>query len=140
QFVRVGAMQKEALGDVLEPGRGAVTLSPAHLLRQMHQLVLEDPLQSVQTRIAFEAAHGSAPVMLAEPVEQHANGDGNLEAHFSGFRAVACGLTAGPRHPVGKPESNASSVQGLVAETGEESLVVGGEEKLQVPRMDRPEG
>src|ERR1039457_2444834 len=121
--MRVRAMPKQPRGDVLEACRCAVAILPAQLLNEVHEFVFDDPLERFEAILAVQPADADLPVVRAERVEEHAAGDGDLEAYLAAFRGVARRRAAGLCHAWREPEGDASTGEDLLALATEEPLV-----------------
>ncbi len=139
KIVRVGPMQKMPCRDVLETSRSAVAGFPTQLFHQVYQFMFENPLQCLQAVVAVQPTDPDTPVPIAESVEQQVTGYGDLVAHIAGPRQETRRLAARISHTRRQPESDSSSVQGPEAEAGEESLVIGTEQKFEITAMNRGE-
>lgn len=64
--------------------------------------MVEDPLKRFKAVLALQPAHGDATVRLKEPVEQHADGYGELVAHFAIKCPVLWRRAARPGHSRGE--------------------------------------
>src|SRR2546422_2765942 len=101
--------------------------------------MFENPLQCLQAVDAVQTTDPDTPLPIAESVEQQVTGYSDLVAHIAGPRQETRCLAARISHTRRQPESDSSSLQGPEAEAGEESLVIGTEQKFEITAMNRGE-
>ena len=129
-------VEKEPPRDPLEASSSAVTLTPAQQLREVHEFVFEDPLQSLEPVSAGKPAGRHIPVVLPEPVEQDRGGDRDLEPRGATSALETRGLAPRARHPPGKPEGEGVRPQDPSAQTVQKAPVVAGEQGCEIVRAD----
>ena len=136
ELVSVRPVEKEAPGDALKACPATVALAPAEPLREVHQFVLEDPLQRVEAVSAREPAGRHIPVVLPESVEEDRRGNRDLESRCATSVFEARGLAPRARHPPGKSEGEGARPQDPAAETVQKASIVGGEQGREIVRAD----
>jgi hypothetical protein len=104
-------VEKKSACDVLKSCGSAVAVVPAHQLGQMHQFVLEDPLECLEAIIAVHPANGNTSIQLTEPVEQNAARNSDFEAHLAGASRDTRRLSTGTRHARRQPKCESLPVQ-----------------------------